>query len=211
MRCKALLLDLDGVLADTEPIHKHAWDMVLAEMGLHASPSDWQGLMGTPAPEIARFVVETWAPEASAEILLEKKRLIFRGLLPPALKPFPGLAAELDKWNGVPIAVVTSGARAEALFMLAIMKMRDSFGVVVAYEDVPNTKPAPDCYLRAAGLLGVPTADCAAVEDSIRGLAAAIAAGTMAIAVPPVATLPLPAGAAGAFPSTVEALRWVRE
>jgi HAD superfamily hydrolase (TIGR01509 family) len=211
MRCKALLLDLDGVLADTEPIHSRAWEMLLADIGASPIADEWPRLVGTPASEIARYVASTLAPEMSAEELLERKRLVFRTLLPTYLRPFPGLAEELENWRGIPIALSTSGARAEALLMLDMTGLRGVFSAFVAFEDVHRAKPAPDCYLRAAQLLGAPPTDCAAVEDSPRGLQAALAAGTIALAVPPAADSPLPNGAAGAFRSTVEALRWLRE
>jgi len=211
MRCKALLLDLDGVLADTEPIHSRAWEMVLAEMGASPIADEWPRLVGTPASEIARYVANTLAHGVSAEELLERKRLTFRRLLPIYLRPFQGLAEELENWRAIPIALATSGARAEALLMLDMTGLRGMFSAFVAFEDVPRAKPAPDCYLRAAELLDTPPADCAAVEDSPRGLQAALAAGTIALAVPPAADSPLPSGASGAFPTTVEALRWLRE
>jgi HAD superfamily hydrolase (TIGR01509 family) len=125
--------------------------------------------------------------------------------------PFPGLVEELERWKGLPVGLATSGARAEALLMLDIMGVRGVFDVIVAYEDVPRPKPAPDSYLRAAELLGFPPAACAAVEDSPRGLTAAIAAGAFALAVLPVSLSPLPGGAVRGFSSTVEALTWLRE
>jgi HAD superfamily hydrolase (TIGR01509 family) len=167
--------------------------------------------VGTPAVEIARLLVEIRAPGHSADALLEKKRAQFRALLPSVLKPFAGLADELHHWSGFPVALATSGSRLEALLMLELMGIREVFKAVVTFDDVPAAKPAPDTYLRAAELLGIVPGRCAAVEDSPRGLQAALTAGTIALAVPPAADSPLPSGAAGAFRSTVEALRWLRE
>ncbi len=211
MRCKALLLDLDGVLGDTEPLHIRAWEHVFDELGLPQKGSDWSYPVGIPAQDVARRVVETVATGYTAADVLERKRLNLRRIVASVLVPFPGLKEELALWKDVPVAVATSGTRAEALLMLEVMGIRDAFRIVVAWEDVLRQKPAPDGYLRAAGLLGVPPADCAAVEDSPRGLEAAVAAGVLALAVPPVADAPLPSGAAAGFPSTVDALRWLRE
>jgi HAD superfamily hydrolase (TIGR01509 family) len=211
MRCHALLLDLDGVLADTEPIHMLAWNTVLSDIGAPSLREAWPLAVGTPAHEIARYVADVISPGSSVDELLERKRQVFRALLPTVLQPFTGLPVELAKWKGFPVALATSGARAEALLMLDIMGLRGVFDFVVAYEDVPRPKPAPDSYLRAAELLDERAAECAAVEDSPRGLQAAIAAGTIACAVLPVSGSPLPDGAAQGFSSTVEALSWLRE
>ncbi len=211
MRCNALLLDLDGVLADTEPIHLRAWGTVLSGLGARPVPAGWPLPVGTPAHEIARYIADVLAPGSSVEELLEKKRQIFRALLPRVLVPFPGLVEELERWKGLPVGLATSGARAEALLMLDIMGVRGAFDVIVTYEDVPLPKPAPDSYLRAAELLGFSPAACAAVEDSPRGLTAAITAGAIALAVLPVSLSPLPEGAVRGFSSTVEALTWLRE
>jgi HAD superfamily hydrolase (TIGR01509 family) len=211
MRCNALLLDLDGVLADTEPLHALAWRAVLEGMGASLTPDRWPLAVGTPAHENAAYAAAVLLPGHSAEELLEKKRQYFRSLIPTVLQPFPGLPAELARWKGFPVALATSGARAEALLMLDIIGLRAVFDVIVAYEDVARPKPAPDSYLRAAELLGARTDSCASVEDSPRGLQAAISAGTIALAVQPVSLDPLPAGAVLGFSSTVEALTWLRE
>jgi beta-phosphoglucomutase-like phosphatase (HAD superfamily) len=97
------------------------------------------------------------------------------------------------------------------MLMLDIMELRDVFTLFVANEDVPRPKPAPDAYLRAAELLGVSPGSCAAVEDSPRGLQAALSSGAAALAVPPSSLGPLPDGTVRGFSSTVEALRWLRE
>jgi HAD superfamily hydrolase (TIGR01509 family) len=210
MRCKALLLDLDGVLADTEPLHTQAWNSVLSDIGATREALFGHMPVGTPAQEVARYVADVLAPGTSADVVLERKRLAYRALIPSVLKAFPGLADELALWTEVPVVVTTSGARAEAHLMLDLIGLSRFFRFVVAYEDVPRPKPAPDGYLRAAAMLGMRPGDCAAVEDSPRGLQAAISAGTVALAVPPASDAPLPSGAAAGFPSTVAALRWLR-
>ena len=70
----------------------------------------------------------------------------------------------------------------------------DAFDVIVAGDMVTNAKPHPEPYLRAAELLGVQTRDCVAIEDSVPGLAAAVASGAVTIGVPHM--VPLAEGAA---------------
>jgi len=84
------------------------------------------------------------------------------------------------------------------------------FSAVVTNDDVSRPKPAPDCYLLAARRLNVAPGRCVVIEDSLHGIRAAADAGTRVLAVSPVA---LPSGFDGVrvFPSTVEALRWLRQ
>jgi beta-phosphoglucomutase-like phosphatase (HAD superfamily) len=77
---------------------------------------------------------------------------------------------------------ISSGAlRHEIELMLRGAGILDAFGAIVSAQDVENTKPAPDPYLRAAELLGVPATDCVAIEDSHWGLQSARIAGMKTI------------------------------
>src|SRR5207237_5950893 len=82
------------------------------------------------------------------------------------------------------IALATNTARVEVDFILARLGVADVFHATVAREDYARPKPAPDAYLAAAAALGLPPDACAVVEDTERGLRAALAAGTRAIALP---------------------------
>jgi beta-phosphoglucomutase-like phosphatase (HAD superfamily) len=82
-----------------------------------------------------------------------------------------------------PIAIASGALRAEIEDILREAGLRDPFRAVVGADDVPRSKPAPDCYLRAAELLGVLASSCVAVEDTRGGLASARAAGMRTIAV----------------------------
>jgi len=83
-----------------------------------------------------------------------------------------------------PLAVASSSNRSLIELALESAGIRDAFHTVVSAEEVPRGKPAPDVYLRAAGLLGIAPGRCAAVEDSENGLRSAHAAGMRVIAIP---------------------------
>jgi HAD superfamily hydrolase (TIGR01509 family) len=214
----ALILDMDGVLADTEGIHVRAWDIALAEIaGTMSKAPDAQemrkarmGFAGMSSPAIARELIRMFRLPFSVEALVEKKRGVFRRLIEVELAPFDGLREELEGWRGGPLALATSSARAEATHMLARMGFEGWFNPIVTCDDVTHAKPAPDCYALAIEKLGVPAAHCVAVEDSLHGIQAARSAGAGVLAV---ATSELPKridGVLGIFPSTVAALRWLR-
>ena len=204
----ALILDMDGVLADTEGIHVRAWDIALT--GIAGTRQERNRLAGMSSPEIARELIRIFRLPFSVEELVEKKRAVFRRLIEAELAPFDGLREELLRWRGGPLALATSSARAETTLLLGRMGFDGWFDPVITCDDVTRAKPAPDCYALAIQRLGVPAQQCVAVEDSLHGIQAARQAGAGVLAV---ATSELPehiAGVLGIFPSTVEALKWLR-
>ncbi len=215
--CEALILDLDGVLADTEPLHQKAWDIALEGIPLEkvaAARSKWVGMASV---DIVRELIRIFGLTTSAEELLARKRAAYQSLIRRDLAPFPGLREELEQWRGFPTALATSGIRPEVLVVLEILGFRGIFDPVVTSNDVPRAKPAPDCYLSAAELLGKQPARCVVVEDSAHGIQAGVAAGMRVLVVSPDAVISgpagpsrAPAGAEKVFASTVEALRWLR-
>jgi beta-phosphoglucomutase len=209
---QGVVLDLDGVVADSEPLHIRAWVEVLAELGVSqddVGESTIRGWTGVPDVDIVDGLVAEQRLPLAPEQLLNRKRRAFRQLIPRALASFPGVAEELRRWDGTPLGLATATARREAELMLDTLGLRQVFRVVVTGDDVVRPKPDPDCYRLAARRLGLAPGDCAAVEDAPHGIRAARAAGLHALAVstsfPPEAL----AEAERLFPTVLEALAWV--
>ncbi len=207
----ALILDMDGVLADTEPVHVRAWDIVLAGVGGEEVAEERMHLAGMSSPDIARKLVELFHLPFTVEELVSRKRGVYRDLISTGLSPFDGLREELALWRKGPLALATSSAREDTMLMLSYMGLDGWFQPVITCDDVKRTKPAPDCYAMAIERLGMPPAQCVVIEDTLHGIQSARGAGARVIAV----TTSLPHGpvdgAMGSFPSTVEALQWLRK
>jgi HAD superfamily hydrolase (TIGR01509 family) len=219
MQFSALILDMDGVLADTEPLHVNAWDLTLrgvqSEKTAHTpSPmalrAERERMTGMSTPEIAAELVRVFSLAVTIEELLVKKRENFRAMVNVGLTPFPGLAEELARWRKSPLALATSSARYEAILILDHLGFQNFFDPVITCDDVQRAKPAPDCYLLAAERLGKRPEECVVIEDSANGIRAALDAGTQVLAVSPTAASGSIEGVHGVFQSTVEALRWLR-
>jgi HAD superfamily hydrolase (TIGR01549 family) len=206
---------MDGVLADTEPLHQRAWDTALEGVPLEQVAAARARWVGMASVDIVKELIRAFGLTTPSDELLARKRAAYRSIInvPGTLLPFPGVCEELARWKGFPLALATSGIREEVLLVLEILGLSGAFDPVVTATDVPRAKPAPDCYLRAAEALGVEPSDCAVVEDSEHGIGAAAAAGMHVLAVSPhsaAASLQVPMGAEAAFPSTAGALRWLR-
>ncbi len=206
---RALIFDMDGVLADTEGIHVRSWDIALEAIGVHAN-EERRGLAGMSSAAIARELIRMRGLPYTVEDLVERKRNVFRQLIDPGIAPFHGLVEELAGWKGRPMALATSSARRETAFMLARLGLEGWFDPIITCDDVTHAKPAPDIYLLAIDGLGVPAAQCVVLEDSLHGVRAAQAAGAQVIGVN---SSGLPSdldGVLGIFDTTVEALRWLK-
>jgi HAD superfamily hydrolase (TIGR01509 family) len=218
MHVGALILDMDGVLADTEPLHVSAWDITLQGIsstvtGVAPSASELSAererMTGMSTPEIAENMVRLFRLSVTADELLVRKRTIFRTMVNGELAAFPGLLEELARWRSSPLALATSSARFEAELILDHLGLQDFFDPVITCDDVPKAKPAPDCYLLAANRLGMRPGECVVIEDSAHGITAARDAGMKVCAVSRMQPDSIE-GVLGIFPSTVQALKWLR-
>jgi HAD superfamily hydrolase (TIGR01509 family) len=123
-------------------------------------------------------------PGAADELGRELDRLI-AGELRNGVDPRPGACDLVEALAGRRrLGVASNSSRAWVESVLAAAGLAGRFEVVVTAEDVPEPKPAPDVYLRAAELLGSPASETVALEDSPPGAAAARAAGAYVIGVP---------------------------
>jgi HAD superfamily hydrolase (TIGR01509 family) len=177
----AVVWDCDGVLVDSEPHSVRSWLAVLGSFGSEATASDVEGCMGLGYPDTYSRLAsvpsaEPIPPPADLwPLLLEAIGESFGEYLPP----FPDAAAAIEAVAraGIRQGVASTSKRSRVDLALARSRLADWFDVVVAGDQVERTKPHPDVYLRAAELLGVDPAACAAVEDTAHGCRSAIAAG----------------------------------
>ncbi len=207
---EALIFDMDGVLADTEPLHVQAWTRTLRGIDPAAVYEERGRMMGMSSPVIAVELIREFRLAITVEELLQRKRSAYRAMLERGLSPFEGLPAELELWRHLPLALATSSTRVEAAYMLERIGLNEVFSPIVTSDDVPAAKPAPDCYLLAADRLERRPSACCVIEDSVNGMRSALGAGARVLAVSLKPLSELPAGVLGVFASTLEALQWLR-
>jgi HAD superfamily hydrolase (TIGR01509 family) len=180
---KALLFDIDGTLADTDPLHLAAFNRVLGPHGQvfdHARfGKELQGFSNASIGE--RFLAHE-PPERRAIILGEKER-VFRELVSGQIKPVPGLLALLDRADhaGVAMVAVTNAPRPNAELLLSGLGITHRFKAVVIGDELAHGKPHPMPYLEGLRLAGASAQAALAFEDSRSGIQSATAAGIATI------------------------------
>ncbi|ULK96037.1 HAD-IA family hydrolase [Bradyrhizobium sp. I71] len=176
---RALLFDIDGTLADTDPLHLKAFNQVLGPRGHvfdHARFSrELQGFANVAIGE--RFLPDE-APEQRAMILDEKEE-VFRTLVTGQIAPLPGLMALLDRADsaGIPMVAVTNAPRLNAELLLSGLGITHRFKALVIGAELPHGKPHPLPYQEGLRLVGARPETSIAFEDSRTGVQSATAAG----------------------------------
>jgi HAD superfamily hydrolase (TIGR01509 family) len=173
---KAVIFDLDGVVADSHPIHEVAWKSLLAEAGLNPNAINVDFLYaGHPRREILRHYLGALSDSAIQHWGRRKDELY--ELAAKNLQAKPGIPQALSQLRhaGIPCALATSAGPKRTLESLQVLSVSKYFSVVITGDDVPNAKPAPDTFLLAAQKLNVKPQDVVVVEDSVAGVQAAVA------------------------------------
>ncbi|MEO8258535.1 MAG: HAD family phosphatase [Acidobacteriota bacterium] len=202
---RAVIFDFDGVIANSEPLHFAAFRDVLAADGVALSQFDYyERYLGYDDVGVFRAVSREreldWDDRRVAA-LVDRKAVRLEALERDDAILFPGAEQAIRRLAAaLPLAIASGALRLEIERVLNRTGLAHYFGAIVAAEDTPVSKPAPDPYVRAvdrlsaaSGLRLVP-ADCVAVEDSHWGLESARAAGLRTIAI----THTYPASALGA-------------
>ena len=184
---KALIFDVDGTLAETEELHRAAFNTAFAGAGLpwHWDRATYGRLLTTTGGKerIRRHADETGTPGIDARALHADKTRAFVGLMGAggmSLRPGIGALITGARAQGLSLAVATTTspenveALSQSLFGRGAGRV---FDVIAAGDMVAAKKPAPDVYLLALRQLGLPARDCLAFEDSANGVRAAAAAG----------------------------------
>ncbi len=183
---QAIVFDMDGLMVNSEPLSRQAWDEVLRPFN-HKLTDDVQSqIIGRRADESTPIVQAHFNIPLTVAELAQRKAEANNALRAQGVPVMPGLIplqVEIGR-RGIPWAIATSSARHHADMTLKQLGLTDVCHAIAAGNEVETGKPAPDIYLLAAERLDVEPSHCLALEDSAPGCRAAIAAGMTAVAIP---------------------------
>jgi HAD superfamily hydrolase (TIGR01509 family) len=192
---RAAIFDLDGTLADTEPLHYEAFAAVLRPEGIELPRADYFArLVGYNDHDCFALMLGENGRAAGEDRITEfisRKAALYQKAIDERDVLNPGAAEFVRRCAGrFPLAIATGTLRAEAEMILRGGGIRDAFAVIIAAEDVEHGKPEPDCFIAARERINQLThlqppleaAECLVVEDTVFGVDAAHRAGMKVLA-----------------------------
>ena len=181
----AVFFDMDGLMVDSEPEWLQSEIEVTAPFGYTWLEEDQIACLGGPLSRVGQYMFEKCnnqkSPEYFTQSLIDTQAAKMRGNTPT----MPGaveLVRELQT-RGVKTALVSASPRNIVDAVLDNLG-HDLFPFSISSDDVVNTKPHPDGYLKAAAISQSEITNCLIFEDSLTGMKAAVASGARLIAVP---------------------------
>jgi beta-phosphoglucomutase family hydrolase len=182
---KAILWDMDGVIADSGAFHFVAWQETFAKRGIKFTKEAFIKLFGTRNDFIIGSIMGKELPESDVKIMVQEKEENFRQKATGSVKPFPGVVKLLNaiKKGNFKLGLVSSAPKENIDLVLRELNLEGIFDCVVFGQEVSESKPSPQIYLLAAKKLGATLNDCVVIEDSPPGIKAAKTAGVKCVAV----------------------------
>ena len=184
---KGVIFDMDGVLVDSEKLYLRFWQEACALNGFELT-CDMALSLRSNSPETAIPKFLMWFGESADYYRIRelRRKLMADYIDRSGVDLKPGAQELLDylKRKGIRTALATASPVKRARHYLSPHGLFDKLDVVVSGESIHRSKPAPDIYLAAADMLGLPPNECIAVEDSPAGIISAKTAGCFTVMVP---------------------------
>ena len=182
---RALIFDMDGVLIDSNAVHRRAWEEYNRRHGVETTEAMQQRMYGKRNDQIVRDFLGEHLSDSEVFAHGAAKEALYREMMRPLIRRalVPGVIEFISRHRNLALAVATNAEPANLDFVLDEAGLRPFFSVLVTGHEVTNPKPHPEIYLRAAGLLGVAPASCIVFEDSYAGVQAGLAAGMRVVGV----------------------------
>jgi HAD superfamily hydrolase (TIGR01509 family) len=183
---RAVIFDLDGVLADSEPWWNEIDAKLLSAYGVTYHGEHHREVLGVSYPLAIDFYKKSFGLTAPAEEMMRRRGEIAVEFFASKIGLFPNVQEVLEELRRLKIrlGLATSSVSASARPFLDRHRLTTFFEVIVTGDEVSHGKPDPEIYLFAAQKLNVATTECLVIEDSLSGVAAARAAKMRVAAIP---------------------------
>jgi HAD superfamily hydrolase (TIGR01509 family) len=183
---RAVIFDLDGVLADSEPWWNEIDKKLLGEYGVAYRGEHHRNVLGVSYRLAVEFYKKTFGLSVPTEELMRRRGEIAVEFFADRVGLFPSTKATLEELRqmNLHVALATSSVSASARPFLDRHELTTFFEVILTGEEIERGKPHPDIYLRVAEKLGVTADACLVIEDALSGIAAGKAAKMRVAAIP---------------------------
>ena len=182
---RAVLLDVDGTLVNSNEAHARAWVDVGNEAGFRIHYEDVRPLVGMGGDKVLPILTGLHIDTPEGERLTRRHGEIFRGTYLPKLRPFHGTHAMLERMQaeGFTLVIATSAGKEDLSAILEHAKLHELVDDHTSSSDVETSKPDPDIVHAALDKAGVPASDAIFLGDTPYDIEAAARAGVRCVAV----------------------------
>lgn len=186
-RYNSVHFDMDGVIANTEPLHVAAEQQTCRDFNFSIQPEQWDGFKGQTAGAIFGHLLTTYGDPTrqSVEQLIDHKTQLFLDMASGELAPIDGALDFLDwtRANYETVTLVTSSNRRVQECIIGRFGVAHLFDNIVTGDDITNGKPHPEPYLRSLEQTNTRAENALIIEDSKSGICSALAAKCAVLAI----------------------------
>ncbi len=177
MPLKAVLFDMDGVIVDTEPLHRKAYFQTFRDLNISVSEEFYTSLTGTSTKKATNMIKEEFNLEVSPEEIATSKRKYFKHYFDtdPDFDLLPGVRELIINYyeNGIKLVLASSASMNTINWVFEKFDIGKYFMGKISGADLEESKPNPEIFIKAAEIAGEPKENCLVIEDSTNGIIAA--------------------------------------
>ncbi|WP_418262598.1 HAD family hydrolase [Flavobacterium faecale] len=178
---QTIIFDMDGVIVDTEPVHRYAYFQHYKELGIDVSEELYTTFTGLSTRNTYQKLKDKFGLDGEVEEMILRKRALFNDAFDTKedLQLLDGVEALIKDFhqNGMQLILASSASKVTIERVFTRFNLHPFFTHIVSGEDFPQSKPDPAIFLHAASLSVAPKENCIVIEDSTNGVRAAKAAG----------------------------------
>ena len=177
MPLKAVLFDMDGVIVDTEPLHRKAYYKTFADLGIEVTEELYTSFTGSATKKVCERLVDEFNLAISPEKIAEIKRKYFKHYFDtdPDFTLLPGVLDLIKHYfeNGIKLVLASSAHINTINWVFEKFDLASYFCAKISGDSLKESKPNPEIFILAANLASEPKENCMVIEDSTNGILAA--------------------------------------
>lgn len=177
MSLKAVLFDMDGVIVDTEPLHRKAYFKTFNELGIDVSEELYASFTGASTKRVCDTLIEHFDLKQTFEEIAKIKRDYFKDYFynDEEFDLISGVKGLIEHYyeNGITLVLASSATMTTIDMVFEKFELEKYFSGKISGADLKESKPHPEVFLLAAEMAGQPVENCMVIEDSTNGILAA--------------------------------------